>query len=167
MVCICLACRSTKHHVRDIRWEKEMGSSQGSPGLLSGLRHTAGGQPGERRSRAVHQIAAGSHRGKLLWAEASPGRQRPDMDGAVSGAEWAGSTPGSPGPALGARVLPHRGCLIAAHMCQLRPSGNELISRNPLHHRKRGVHSQAFSRSVQQAFSCLHVTFASLRTHST
>lgn len=136
MLFIALPCRSTKHHVRDIRWEKEVGSSQGSPGLLSGLRHAAGGQLGERRPRAVHQTAAGSHRGKLLGPEATPGRQRPDMDGPVSGAVRAGSAPGGPGPALGPRVLPHRRRLAAAHVRQLRPSRNELISRDPLHHRE-------------------------------
>lgn len=56
----------------------------------------------------MHQAAASSHRGQLLWAEASPGGQRPDMDGPVLGAEWVGSPLGGPGPAVGERMLSHR-----------------------------------------------------------
>lgn len=140
------------HHVREIRWEKEVGGSQGSPGLLAGLRYPAGGQPGECWSRALHQTAAGSHCGQLLWAKASSGRQWPDMDGPVPGAERAGSAPGGPGPALGTGMLSHSRCPAATHLCQLRPGSDELLCRDPLHYREWRIHSEALPRLTIHAW---------------
>ena len=144
---------ATSHHVREVRWKKEVGGGQGSHGLVSGLRPPTGGQPGERRPRAVHQAAAGSHCGQLLGAEASPGGQRPDMDGPVPGAQRTGSAPGSPGPALGARVLSHRRRPAAAHLCELRAGGHELLYGDPLHYRQWGIHSEAVTRLTTLAFN--------------
>lgn len=129
-----------------------MGDSQGPPGLLAGLGHPAGGQPGERRPRAVHPPPASPHCCQLLWVEAPPGGQRPDMDGPVPGAERAGSPPGGSGPTLGSGMLSHRGRLAAAHVRQLRPRGDELIGGDPLHHRERGIHSEALTRLANCTF---------------
>lgn len=138
------------HHVREVRRQKEMGGSQGSPRLLAGFRHPAGSQPWECWSRAVHQAATSPHRGQLLWAEASPGGEWPDMDGPVPGAEWVGSPLRGPGPALRAGMLSHCRCPPAAHLRQLCPGRHELLHRDPLHYREWRLHSEALPRLTTQ-----------------
>lgn len=157
-------CSLYSSNVWKIRWEKEVGGGQGSPGFLAGLWHSAGSQPGEFWSRAVHQTAPSPHCRQLLWAEASPGRQRSDMDGAVPGVKWAGSPPGGPGPSLRARMLSHCRCSPAAHLRQLRPSSDELDGGDSLHHRKRGIHSEALPRLTTNALSQCRVD-ASAQSH--
>lgn len=155
---------SAANHVGEVRWEKEVGGGPGSPGLLSGLGHAAGGQPGERRRRAVHPAAAGAHRGQLLGAEAPPGGQRPDMDGAVPGAERPGPPAGGSGPAVGPRVLPHRRRPAAADLRQLRAGGHELLGGDPLHHRERGIHPQALPRSAART-CCTPLCFVDINIY--
>lgn len=84
----------------------------------------------------MHQTAAGSHCGQLLWPEASTGRQRPDMDGPVPGAEWSGSAPGGPGPALRTGMFSHCRRPPAAHLRQLRAGSDEFFCGDPLHYRE-------------------------------
>lgn len=110
-----------------------MGGREGSTGFISGLGWLAGGQPGERRGRAVHPSAAGAQCGQLLRPEEASGEKRPGLDGAVPGALGARPAAGSPGPAVGTRMLSDRRRSAAAHVCQLRESRHELVRRDSLH----------------------------------
>lgn len=122
-----------------------MGGGEGSTRLVSGFGPLAGGQPGERRRRAVHPSAAGAHRRQLLRSEEASGEERSGLDGSVSGALWTGPAPGGSGPAVWTRLLSNRRRSAAADVCQLRESRHELIRRDPLHRGQRGLRAQTVS----------------------